>query len=91
MFSLEQKKYIAMVIEKTLLNLCHPEMPEERPDFTLHVNGKESWSWADIRPNWTFDAANPPAINPFNEMQAKKAVPRETSDAEVSAYREAGL
>lgn len=73
MFSMNEKRHIAAVIEKTLLDLKHPEMPVERPRFTLHVDGAESWSWADIQPNWMFDAANPPSVNPWNEREMKGA------------------
>lgn len=55
MFSMEEKKLIAQKIEELLLSLDHPEMPKEKPKFSLHVDGKESWSWADIEPNWTFE------------------------------------
>jgi len=67
MFSQQQKQHIAAEIEKLLLSLNHPEMPKERPSFTLHVDGKERMSWADIKPNWTFSSENPPGINPWNE------------------------
>jgi len=70
MFSLEQKKKISTEVEKIILSFNHPEMPKEKPDFTLHINGKESWSWADIKPNWTFSETNKPSINPFNEKMA---------------------
>ncbi len=66
MFSREEKKKIAEVIEKTLLELKHPEMPTEKPKFKLHIDGKESWSWADIEPNWVY-ADKEPNVNPFNE------------------------
>lgn len=68
MFSLKEKQHIAAEIEKLLLSLNHPEMPKEKPQFHLHVDGAESWSWADILPNWTFTAKNPPAANQFNEQ-----------------------
>jgi len=68
MFSLKEKQYIAEEIEKLLLSLKHPEMPTEKPVFHLHVGGKESWSWADIKPNWTFTSENPPGVNVFNEI-----------------------
>ena len=71
MFSVEQKKHIANIIEKTLLDLKHPEMPEDKPNFSLHVDGKESWSYADIDPNWTYDENNKPTINPWNELNDK--------------------
>ena len=52
MFSIEEKHKIAAAVEKVLLELNHPEMPKERPVFYLRVEGKASWSWADIEPNW---------------------------------------
>lgn len=71
MFSKQQKHQISFVVEKLLLSLHHPEMPTEKPDFTLHVKGKEGWSWADIEPNWKFGEANPPGVNPFNELMGQ--------------------
>ena len=68
MFSVKEKQFISKEIEKLLLGLDHPEMPKEKPKFSLHVDGKESWSWADINPNWTFGINNPPESNPFNEI-----------------------
>ena len=68
MFSVKEKQAIADTIEKVLLELKHPEMPKDKPDFTLHVNGKESYSFADILPNHTYSKKNPPSINPFNEL-----------------------
>ena len=70
MFSLKEKQYIAAAIEKLLLDLNHPEMPKLNPSFTLHVDGKEDWSWADIKPNWTFNETQP-TINPFNKIARK--------------------
>lgn len=67
MFSLKEKQFIAKEIEKLLLGLDHPEMPKEKPMFTLRVEGKEDWSFAEIKPNWTFGIDNPPNINSFNE------------------------
>lgn len=67
MFSIKEKQHIAAVIEKTLLELNHPEMPTEKPVFTLHVDGKESWSFADIKANWMYEQ-NPGKANPWNEI-----------------------
>ena len=68
MFSAAEKRKIAEVIEKTLLELNHPEMPKEKPSFKIHIDGKESWSWADIEPNWVFDdGIKEKGVNPFNE------------------------
>lgn len=71
MFSIEQKKKIAEEVEKLILSFNHPEMPKEKPKFKLHIEGKESWSWADIEPNWTFTENNKPNINMFNELNSK--------------------
>lgn len=68
MFSVAQKKEIARKLEELLLALNHPEMPKERAAFKLHVFGKESWSWADIEPNWMFEH-RAPGVNPHNEAQ----------------------
>ena len=72
MFSLKEKQFISAEIEKLLLGLDHPEMPQAQPSFRLHVDGKESWSWADILPNWTFGIDTPPSINPFNERNRQE-------------------
>jgi hypothetical protein len=70
MFSLKEKQHIAAEIEKLLLAINHPEMPKRHPRFRLHVDGAESWSWADIEPNWTFET-KAPAVNPWNEQDHK--------------------
>lgn len=68
MFSLKEKKRIATAIEKILLDIDHPEMPKEKPVFIVHVEGKDpSWSWANIKPNWIFNAGKEPGINQWNE------------------------
>ncbi len=72
MFSLKEKQEIAAKIEELLLELNHPEMPKEKPMFTLHVEGKEGWSWADISPNWTYSKDNPPGVNPWNEVARER-------------------
>jgi len=64
MFSVTEKRKIAEEVERLLLELNHPEMPQEKPSFSLHVDGEESGSWADIKPNWTYDEKNSPGINP---------------------------
>jgi len=56
MFSTEEKQMIAGAIEGVLLSLNHAEMPKDKPNFKLHVDGKESWSWADIEPNHKFES-----------------------------------
>lgn len=66
MFSVKEKQFIAGEIEKLLLGLNHPEMPKDKPRFSLTVEGKASWSWAEINPNWTFED-KAPGVNPWNE------------------------
>lgn len=67
MFSKDEKQRIAAEIEKLLLSFNHPEMPKEKPFFSLHVKGAEAWSWADIQPNWTYEK-KAPGMNPWNEQ-----------------------
>lgn len=67
MFSKAEKQVIADRIEKLLLSMDHPEMPKEKVSFTLHVDGKEAWSWADIEPNWKYKDKEP-GVNPWNEV-----------------------
>ena len=59
MFSKLEKQKIADVVENVLKEIDHPEMPKEKPMFTLHVYGKDVWSWADIEPNHTYDEKTP--------------------------------
>ena len=66
MFSREEKTKIAAGVERLLLDLNHPEMPKEKPSFQLHVEGKESWSWADIDPNWKYIDTKP-TVSRWNE------------------------
>ena len=68
MFSRNQKQLIAQKIEELLLSINHPEMPIENPNFVILVFGKESWSFAEIHPNWKFKDKEP-GINPWNELQ----------------------
>ena len=68
MFSMKQKQFIAKEVEKILLAIDHPEMPEEKPHFKLHVDGIAKWSWADVEPNWMFEEGKPMKNNLFNEL-----------------------
>lgn len=71
MFSQQEKIKISSEIEKLLLSFNHPEMPKEKPNFKIHIDGKESWSWADIEPNWKFENKEP-EVNPWNEVAREK-------------------
>lgn len=64
---MDQKRKIADAVQKILRDTNHPELPEGEIQFQLHVDGAESWSWADIRNNG--DVPDP-GINPWNEIQA---------------------
>lgn len=69
MFSVKEKQFIASELEKVILSLNHPEMPKEKPVFRLHIDGKESWSFADIEPNWVYEEkGSPKNPNPWNEI-----------------------
>lgn len=68
MFSLKEKQEIADKVQKILRETDHPELPEGEIQFQLHVDGAESWSWADIRNNGFFTATNKPGVNPWNEQ-----------------------
>ena len=66
MFSVRQKREIAEAVQRILRDTRHPELPEGEISFYLHVDGAESWSWADIRNN---GAVSDPEVNPWNEKQ----------------------
>jgi hypothetical protein len=72
-FSVQQKRDIAEAVQKILRETNHPELPAGEIAFLLHVDGAESWSWADIRNN---GAAANPGVNPWNEAQDKGAESR---------------
>ena len=69
MFSVAEKRKIADDVQKILRETNHPELPSGEISFSLHVDGAESWSWADIRNN---GAVTSPGVNPWNEMGAEK-------------------
>ncbi len=64
MFSMQQKRDIAEKVQALLRETRHPELPGGEIQFLLHVDGAESWSWADIRNN---GAVAQPGVNPWNE------------------------
>ncbi len=67
MFSMEQKRHIANEVQRILRETDHVELPTTEIQFSLHVEGAESWSWADIRNN---GAVTTPNINPWNEINS---------------------
>lgn len=66
MFSVRQKREIAEGVQRLLRATNYPELPEGEIQFLLHVEGAQSWSWADIRNN---GAVETPDVNPWNERQ----------------------
>lgn len=70
MFSVRQKREIAEAVQKILRDTNHPELPKSEIQFHLHVDGAESWSWADIRNN---GAVTVPNVNPWNERADRAA------------------
>lgn len=73
MFSIRQKREISEAVQKILRDTNHPELPKSEIQFSLHVDGAESWSWADIRNN---GAVTQPGMNQWNEMQ-DSALPKQ--------------
>lgn len=67
MFSVQQKRDIADGIQKLLRDTEHPELPAGEIRFSIHIDGAESWSWADIKNN---GAVTKPGVNPWNEQVA---------------------
>lgn len=65
MFSVRQKREIADKVQEILQDTLHPELPAGKISFRLHVEGAESWSWADIINN---GAIENPSINPHNKL-----------------------
>lgn len=68
MFSIQQKRDISDAVQKVLRATMHPELPVSGEiSFLLHVDGAESWSFADIQNN---GAVGDPGMNPHNELMA---------------------
>lgn len=69
MFSVQQKRDISDAVQKILRATQHAELPKDNGEitFNLHVDGAESWSWADIGNN---GAHGNPGVNPHNELMA---------------------
>lgn len=66
MFSTREKRKISEAVQQILAETNHPELPKGEISFHLHVEGAESWSWADIKNN---NAVINPSVNPHNERQ----------------------
>ncbi len=69
MFSVRQKQEISNKIQKILRETNHPELPKGEIKFNIHVDGAESWSWADIKNNGAFKGIAPGFLNKWNELQ----------------------
>lgn len=72
MFSVRQKREIADAVQKILRATNHPELPGHEIQFQLHVDGAESWSWANIRNNGSVSSRDTDGANPWNELQDPK-------------------
>jgi len=69
MFSIRQKREISEKVQQVLRDTNHPELSKDEIKFRLHVEGAESWSWADIQNN---GAILKPSINLHNERQDQR-------------------
>lgn len=76
MFSVEQKRHIAEAVQQVLRATGHPELPSTEIQFTLQVQGSESWSWAVIKNNGSVAQLG---INPGTK--SRHAVPHRVKDA----------
>lgn len=84
MFSVQQKTDISDAVQRILRATSHPELPKEGEiNFALHVDGAESWSWADIKNN---GAVGNPGINPHNELMA--SIPEEEARGLIDKAKE---
>ena len=70
---MKQKREIAEQIQEILRDTHHPELPKGEIYFHLHVDGAESWSWADIKNNGSVPN---PGFNSHNELVAEKMIRR---------------
>ena len=71
MFSVQQTRDISDAVQKILRGTMHPELPDHEIRFSLHVEGKAAWSWADIINN---EAVRIASVNPHNEAQDDRYV-----------------
>lgn len=63
MFSVKEKQHIAKVVEDSLRALNHPEMNNDNIRFSLIIQGKAEWNYAEIHEN----KRTPGVVNPWNE------------------------
>ena len=70
--SLDDRKVVILYFTALSVKAIHNALANDA-DFALHVDGAESWSWADIRNN---GGVTQPGVNPWNEAQDRKAGPR---------------
>lgn len=83
MFSIEQKRNISDAVQKVLKATNHPELSDGEINFHLHVDGAESWSWADIKNN---GSVGNPGVNPHNELMA--SLPKEEAQSLITKAKE---
>ena len=83
MFSVQQKRDISDAVHRILRATNHPELPVGEIRFRLHIDGAESWSWADIKNN---GAVGEPGINPHNELMA--SIPKEEAIGLINQAKE---
>lgn len=84
MFSVQQKRDISDAVQKILRATAHAELPTTGEiAFTLHVDGAEDWSWADIQNN---GAVGDPGVNPHNELMA--SIPEEEGRGLIEKAKE---
>ncbi len=87
MFSVQQKRDISDAVQKILRATAHPELPTSgEVSFSLHVDGAETWSFADIKNN---GAVGDPGLNPHNELM--DSLPEEEARSLISKAQDLPL
>jgi hypothetical protein len=62
MLSSKVKQDVATKVQAILQEIDDDELPQGEINFLLHVDGKEGWSWANIRNNANRDTPVHPVL-----------------------------
>lgn len=62
MLSPKNKEMIASKVQEILQSIDDDELPSGEIHFIIHVDGKEGWSWANIRNNKDKDIPVPDVL-----------------------------
>jgi hypothetical protein len=82
MFSVAEKQRIAAAVEQVIREINHPEVDPADVKFWLHIEGRGTWSFANIHPN-SQTLSGPP--NPWNE-RARSQTPVAAEEGQWADY-----